>query len=162
MTGFHSKDSTIQGNPYRAPVVPVSAVHEPQTEEQETATNFRGRTLIWWIVSLYPIWLVGSFYAVWGLAWVQLGHQPRPMLDDPKSIGGLMDLAYPIPGFLLLGVPVLTPLGFVAAFFHPFRVRPNTRFKLCCSLGALYVALCVSALILLRADFGSVIEWWFD
>ena len=117
----------------------------------------------WLLVYLFPVWLVGSFYATWLVAWIQLGHRPRPMLDDPKSIGGLMDIAYPIAGYLVMAMPVLTPIGFAASFFFPVRTRRSgARSALNTTLAVLYVVLCVFALLILRADGGRVVEWWFD
>lgn len=111
---------------------------------------------------MYPVWLVGAFYATWLVAWVELGHRPRPMLDDPKYIGGLMDFVYGVPGYLLLGLPVLAPLGFAASFFCQKRTTRERRGVLAMVLAAFYVLMCVTAIVVLRYDGASVVEWWFD
>src|SRR5688572_20939701 len=111
---------------------------------------------------MYPVWLVASFYATWVVAWFSLGHRPRPNLDDPKFIGGLIDLAHVIPGLLAIGLPVLTPLGLAASFCCPIRARNGSRFKQSIALAFLYFVLCTVALLVLRADPGRVVEWWID
>ncbi len=66
------------------------------------------------IVSLgYPALLVGSFYGLWLVAALVLGHPPRPMLDDPKSISLVVDVPCYIPSELLVGSPVAV-LGGIA------------------------------------------------
>ena len=143
-------------NPYRAP--DLSA---PISGDASQPTS-RFQIVIWALAYFYPVWLVSSFYLTWLIAWIQLGHRPRPMLDDPKSIGGLMDIVYYLPGILAIAIPVLAPIGFLAAFFCPLRINRIERYSLRMSLAFLYVVLCVLALIVLRADIGRVVEWWFD
>ena len=126
----------------------------------ESINRFRFAT--WLVAYLFPVWFVASFYMTWLIAWIQLGHIPRPMLDDPQSIGGLMDIAYLVPGLMFLLMPVLTPLGLVASFFCPLRKSPSHRFSNRALHVALYVALCAFALVFLREDPGQVVEWWID
>ena len=147
---------TIETNPYRTP---GSA---PLLVDDDSTTVPRFRFAFGLLAYLYPVWLVSSFYSTWLMAWIQLGHRPRPMLDDPKSIGGLMDIAYIVPGFLVMAMPVLTPIGLAASFFCPVQVRRVSRYAQNCVLAVLYVALCALALLMLRADPGRVVEWWFD
>ena len=147
---------TTEANPYQTP---GSA---PLLVDDDSTSVPRFRFAIWLLAYLYPVWLVGSFHSTWLIAWIQLGHRPRPMLDDPKSIGGLMDIAYIIPGLLVVAMPVLTPIGFAASFFCPVRTRRGARYALNTALAVMYVALCVFALLMLRADGGRVVEWWFD
>ena len=109
-----------------------------------------------------PVWLLGSFYSTWLIAWIQLGHLPRPMLDDPKSIGGVMEIAYFVSGILVMTMPVLTPIGLIASFFCPISTRRTARYALKAALAVLYVALCALVLLTLRTDPGRVVEWWFD
>ncbi len=84
------------------------------------------------------------------------------MLDDPKYIGGLMSAANLIPGLFLMAMPILTPIGFVACFFCPIRTDRVERYSFNAVLAALYISLCVIGIYFLRADFGRVVEWWFD
>ena len=84
------------------------------------------------------------------------------MLDDPTSIGGILDIAYYVPGILMMLMPVLTPIGLGASFFCPIHCGPRMRYALGATLAVVYVALCVTTLLTLRADPADVIEWWFD
>ena len=84
------------------------------------------------------------------------------MLDDPKSIGGVMVVVYLIPGLLLMAMPALTPLGLAASFFCPFRARHRLRLAQNFAIAFLYIALCAIVLLMLRSDPGRVVEWWFD
>ena len=143
-------------NPYRT----SDAV--PLLGDDDSPSAPRLKFVIWLSAYLFPVWLVCSFYSVWLVAWIQLGHRPRPMLDDPKDIGGFMDFAYFVPGFLLLAMPALIPLGLAASFFCPLRVCRGRRFILSTTLVVLYVALCTFALVGLRKDPGGVVEWWLD
>lgn len=49
----------------------------------------------------YPFVLLASFYATWIAGRLTLGHWPRPSLDDPKSIGGLVGVPYGLTVVLL-------------------------------------------------------------
>jgi hypothetical protein len=84
------------------------------------------------------------------------------MLDDPKSIGGFMDIAYVVSELLVTAMPVLVPIGLAASFFCPFHVPRGVRYALNAAFAVLYVALCAFALLMLRVDPGRVVEWWFD
>jgi hypothetical protein len=122
----------------------------------------RSRFMVWLLAYLYPVWLVGSFYLTWIIAWAQLGHRPRPMLDDPKSVGGILDIAYYVPGILVMLMPVLAPIGLAASFFCPITTRRDLRHALRAAFAILYVVFCAIALLTLRSDPGRVVEWWFD
>jgi uncharacterized membrane protein len=84
------------------------------------------------------------------------------MLDDPKFIGGFSDDVYMISGMFVALMPALAPLGLVASFLCPFPVRRDVRGGLSARFMVLYVLLAVSAILMLRADPGRVVEWWFD
>src|SRR5258706_6473936 len=51
----------------------------------------------------YPLFLVGSLYGEWFLAWHILGHEPRCSLDDPKYIDG-SSWMHPIAGIAIMGL----------------------------------------------------------
>lgn len=149
-------------NPYHAPVTKQVLVEDGETLlPRRSSTNWFGFAA-WLAVYLYPVWLLAAFYVAWLVAWVQLGHQPRPMLDDPKSIGGFSDDVYMISGMFVILMPVLAPLGLVASFLCPILVRRDVRGGLSTGLMVLYVLLAASAIWILRADPGRVVEWWFD
>jgi hypothetical protein len=65
------------------------------------------------ILALYPILAVLSLYIAWIAGRIELGHWPRPMIDDPKYIGGSVDVFYMIAAILvyLLLFPVLLVNG---------------------------------------------------
>lgn len=132
------------------------------------ATNKRSASLPWikltlWLLAyLYPLWLVGSFYVTWVVAWVSLGRIPRPSLDDPKSIGGFVDVAYVITGLLAIGLPGLVPLGLAASFYCPVRKHDDRRLTQAAALAIIYIILCAVALVILRADPLRVVYWWID
>ena len=152
----------VQANPYRVSekVVPGHVVSDDTNLNVVPAS--RARITLWALVYFYPIWLITAFYLTWLIAWIQLGYRPRPMLDDPKSIGGLMDLVYPVPGIIAMAMPILAPLGFVAAFFYPVNANGGDRYTIRTALALFYIALCVLTLVLLRADGGRLVEWWSD
>lgn len=143
-------------NPYQIP----ESVSSPA--EQKSPSVSRLKIAAWLLLYLYPLCLAGSFYAAWIVAWLVLGHPPRPMLDDPKSIGGVMVVVYLIPGLLLVAMPALAPLGLAASFFCPICPRGRLRWLQKTALAILYIALCAIVLLMLRADPGRVVEWWFD
>ncbi len=157
---FH-RDMTTKENPYQSPnSAPALLNDDPSPPRRTGATRF---WFVGWLLAyLYPVWLLGSFYLTWLIAWIQLGHRPRPMLDDPKSIGGVLDIAYYIPGILLMFMPVLAPVGLAASFFFPVNTRRELRYGWGPALAIVYIVLCVTALLTLRADPGRVVEWWFD
>ena len=155
------ENMTTEANPYQAPnTAQVLVDDHPASPFRRLATRYR--VAIWLLAFLYPIWLVSSFYLTWLIAWVQLGHRPRPMLDDPKSVGGILDIAYYVPGVLLLLMPILVPVGLAASFFCPINARPGQRHAWRAAFSVLYVVLCAIALLTLRSDPVRVVEWWFD
>lgn len=153
---------TTEANPYQTPntVRVLVDAHPESPPSGRLATRFR--FAVWLLAFLYPVWLLGSFYLTWLIAAVQLGHPPRPMLDDPKSIGGILNVAYYIPGILLMLMPVLAPIGLAASLFFPINTRRRLRHALGPAFAVLYIMLCAIALLTLRSDPGRVVEWWFD
>lgn len=73
-----------------------------------------------------------------------------------------MNMAYVVPGLMIMAMPVLTPLGLAASFLCPVQPSCGRRFARNTKLAILYVALCTCAVITLRQDPGRVVEWWFD
>ena len=84
------------------------------------------------------------------------------MLDDPMGIGGIVDIAYYIPGILTMLMPVLAPMGLAAAFFCQINVRRGLRHAWRAAFAVLYVVLCAIVLLTLRSDPDRVVEWWID
>lgn len=100
-------------------------------------------------------------YLCWGVACFSTGTLPRPSVDDPAEIGGLMIVAFPIALILKIMMVPLTLAGVVASFLFPFSnsspMSPN-RFLLVC----LYVAACACIWTVVFCDPCRVHEWLID
>ena len=129
---------------------------------ERSASTTRFKFALWLLGYLYPVWLAASFYVTSIIAWIQLGHFPRPNIDDPKSIGGMMDIAYPVSSLLPLVMPVMVPLGLAASFYCPVWKPLSERNAFRGLLVVLYIALCAIAWRLLSEDPGRVVEWRAD
>lgn len=152
---------TTEINPFQAPDTPQILV-DHYAESPPLNLMTRSRVAVWLLVYLHPFWLLASFYLTWLLAWAQLGYPPRPMLDDPKSIGGIMDIAYYLPCLLMMLGPVLVPFGLVLPFILPINKRLDLYLAWKVAFFMSYVGLCAIALLVIRYDPGRVVEWWFD
>lgn len=108
---------------------------------------------------LYPVALVGSFWATWQIASFSLGHAPRPSLDDPKYINDVVSglhvgttlMLMLLPGFALSSLL----FGATAAFD---RARAGKRLVVASASAVLLTA----AILLLRADPFSIVTWFMD
>lgn len=141
--------------PYRPPNV------ETTRHENDVGTSDRLRGL-WLLAYLYPLALISSLYGTWLIAWWELGHMPRPSIDDPASIGGLMTFFYFLPLAVLMPFPIMMPLGFLASF-NPWRRRSaTTRVRLWWLWPAGYVLLCLCVFWMLRLDPFQVGNWYGD
>jgi hypothetical protein len=144
-------------NPYLAPSV---SSNEPLSDDAAT-TPTQLKLIVWLVAFFYPVFAALCFYTSWIVAWICLGHVPRPMLDDPKNIGGVMDLAYSVSVFAFFSAPILTPVCFVSCFFSPIRfIRNGLMQRL--FLSFVYLALCAAVFATIRFDPGRILEWWFD
>ena len=153
------KDLVSSSNPYR-PTVPPPAPPPSHSTDRPIALHLWKLTL-WLAAYSCPVIVAGCFYMSWFVAWIVLGHKPRPMVDDPKSIGGLMDIAYIGSMVAFLSAPILAPIGFIASFVCPFPSFGKQRMR-CAILVAVYLGICVTILLTIKADPGRVIEWWLD
>lgn len=156
------KNMDIYENPYDTADMPFLAPVDSQGSipiYPQTNPVFRVIALI---AYLFPVWLLGSLYATWFIAWIQLGHPPRPMLDDPKSIGGFVQVPYIIFGMLLMLFPLLAPLGLMSSLWIPQSENRSNSSTLKLALAFTYVVVGTLAFMMLRYDPGSVVEWWFD
>jgi hypothetical protein len=139
-----------------------TSVHPNESTRSGAMIGFsRSALFAWTIAYTYPLLAAICFYSSWLVAWVMLGHVPRPMLDDPKSIGGIMDFAYLISLLSIISFPLLTPLFLCSSFFCPLRFS-NHRVAQGLTLAIAYI--CTSAAIVMTIwyDPGSVVEWFFD
>ena len=153
---------TESRNPFETPIATSSIVEVAKNDERVQLIPVRFQSAAWFLVFLYPAWLALSFYAVWLFAWYELGHRPRPMLDDPKSIGRMLTILYYLPGIVLMVGPICVPLGLALCFLFPARMRLDSRVFLGFALTLLYMLLCAGTLNLLWWDPYKVVEWWFD
>lgn len=154
--------SSHKANPYKSPhAMATDGASKPGSLFSGGFSN-RIHLAVWLGLILYPVWLLSSFYITWLVAWIQLGHPPRPSLDDPKSIGILTDVFHFGSGVLLLLMPVLAPAGLMASFSFPVGKTRSTRVFFRLILALLYGLLCTLVIITLRTDPGNVIQWWFD
>jgi hypothetical protein len=144
-------------NPYQSPI------GSPARNVELLSAPMTHRVRLAWLCAyLYPILVLCAFYGTWLLACSALGRAPRPMLDDPKSIDGLMQIVHFIPAILIMAMPVLAPMGLVASFVLPRNRRDGWIIARRCILASLYVAACFTVLRILWADPGQVVEWYFD
>lgn len=116
--------------------------------------------ILWVLIYAFPLLTIFSIYGCWLLAWATLGYQPKPMLNDPKYIGGPLDVAYFASNIAIMIYPAIAPLGLISPFFCPAVQR--SRIPKSLVLLAIYVAINVLGIVLLRTDPGSVVEWYFD
>ena len=144
-------------NPYQSP----QEVTHVETESPNSAKHKSG-CLGWFhlLAWCYPLALVGSFFVTWLVAWLMLGHVPRPLLDDPWSIGWPVEIPHAITGLLLVAMPGAALAGLLLeciAFFVSKRTLP-IRIASCLLLISLWAA----AIFLLCWDPLRVVEWFFD
>lgn len=108
---------------------------------------------------LYPVALVGSFWATWQVAHLSLGHAPRPSLDDPKYINdvvGSLHLGTTLMLLLLPGFALSSLLFGATAAFD--RARAGKRLLVATGSAVLLTA----AILLLRADPFRIVTWFMD
>ena len=135
-------------NPYQTPN--TSAVTPGRVEIT------RPRWLDWlsWGVALIP---AASVYFSWFVAWLALGHPPRPLLDDPKHISTAVSTVYFISGLLLLSLPVLVIAGPIVQLVVAGR---SLLIRVTYAVISFFVS--VGTIFLLRLDPYDVVYWYFD
>jgi hypothetical protein len=109
---------------------------------------------------LYPWGWLSTVYAVWLVAWTALGRRPRPLLDDPKHLGGVVDVAHTASIYVfLLALPILFA-SLAAALALRFIEKAPWRTAL------LWLAALLFSWIIgvgfARLDPGHVIAWYLD
>ncbi|MEO1523825.1 MAG: hypothetical protein AAFX06_00230 [Planctomycetota bacterium] len=115
------------------------------------------RTLVLRMVWGYPLMLLAALYATWMIGWMELGHPPRPSLDDPSSISWVVNTACLITGLLLVGFPAAVFFGATIQLCD--RVRSlSERF-----LSVIGLFTCwVFTIAFLRWDPFLVMSWFMD
>lgn len=108
----------------------------------------------------YPVVLPLAFMVTWLAGRISLGHWPRPSLDDPKFIGGWVDLPYAVTGCLVVaGLPAF--LGAVAGMLV-MAVRDMIRRKRWLVESAVSISGMTIAVSLLRWDPFGIVACYFD
>ena len=77
---------------------------------QHIGVGARAMLLLVWT---YPLLPLAMLYFTWIVAWIVLGHAPRPSLDDPKSISSVVDVSYLVTLLLLMSMPFGLVIGLV-------------------------------------------------
>ena len=133
-------------NPYESPDAATTTRSE----------IIRPRIIDWlcWSLALLP---AASVYFTWLVAWIALGHRPRPLLDDPTEIGPVVSVVYLISGLLLLSIPVVPVAGPIMQLATSGRKR-STRL-LYAGFSFLILA---GTILLLRWDSLRVAYWYMD
>lgn len=111
------------------------------------------------VVFLYPLLALTVIYGEWLIAWMVLGHAPRPSLDDPKNVAvsGLLHL---VSGVLIMG---LVPGACAALLLMPLDIAVHRRRAVAAFQRTLVLfAPWVVVLTLLRWDPWKVMYWWLD
>jgi len=107
-----------------------------------------------------PFLLVGSLYMTWAVAWVVLGHPPRPSADDPKSISFWVDIPYATTRLLLIVFPAAVIMGAILTVCFGMRHKAR-RVKIAVAVVVL-VGLWVGTIAFLRWDPWRIGEWFMD
>jgi hypothetical protein len=97
------------------------------------------------------------------VAWISLGHPPRPNLDDPKHIGGVFDLFYAIGGLALMTAPVgIAGLVGGMAFIPKWVQERGWSMGKGALMMAMLLGLYGGALLLLLWDPVGALGWFLD
>ena len=142
-------------HPYQPPNTDLKA------DQSHAGRNRMGQTM-WLVAYLYPLMVMGSLYGTWLAAWWQLGHMPRPNVDDPKSIGGILSVGCYVPLAFYLLFPIMLPLGFVASFYLRRRRTQQHAQRWWWVLPVVYILFCLIFYGTLKWDPWNVAEWYGD
>lgn len=146
----------MTNNPYRSPETQLEQQQLPGPDPVKYPVD-----PVWPIIQkiawCYPLFLVASFYGTWLIAWISLGHMPRPSLDDPKSIGPVVDVFYIGTFFVLSAFPGALLIGVVAELFATSKSWIKR-------LGwtAILLLIWAATIAFLRMDPFRVGEWLID
>ena len=135
-------------NPYQTPNTIAT--------DSDRVENIRPRWLDWlsWGVAFIP---AASVYFTWLVAWLTLGHPPRPSLDDPSQISAAVSTVYFVSGLLLLSLPVLVIAGAIVQVVVTGR---SLVVRVTYAVISFFVS--VGTILFLRLDPYDVVYWYFD
>ena len=109
----------------------------------------------------YPLLVFVLIYATWCVAGAHLGHPPRPNIDDPKSIPGLVASLYAASRAALLGFVVYVPLFPIVLIGYVLFGRPGPRMERSLVLLIIYIGMLSLTWAVVR-DSPTVLNWYFD
>lgn len=110
---------------------------------------------------IYPVVLIASAFACWGIAWAALGHPPIPFQNDPKSINAWVDASYYSTMLMISGFPAAALAGLMLTNWC-ILVSGGRRVLKAVAGTAAFSALWVCAIAVLRSDPCSITSWLFD
>ncbi len=114
------------------------------------------RTIAAAFIVLHPFLFHVGVFVTWLCACATLSRPPRPSLDDPKMIGGIVDIAYVASALPLLCWPIVAFLAvlLMTILFQRFR-----------EIAMLSTAMAITYLLayaLLQCDPGNLFCWYMD
>lgn len=122
-----TENAMADTNPYV-----VASETSPERPPGDTVSWItRIKLIIWLVAFFYPVLVALSIYVSWLVAWICLGHKPRPSLDDPTRIGGAMDLACLVSALALFSWPIMVPLCFFPLLDVPYVCQKIHRCNVC-------------------------------
>jgi len=113
--------------------------------------------LVAWAGWGYPVLLLTVSVGSWLVAWMVLGHMPRPSIDDPKEVLGWGSYLEPLAIMAM-------PLGAFCALGHMVQLaltgtkRPWLAMALCLGLTLLWAG----SFLFLQSDFQGMTTWLAD
>lgn len=113
--------------------------------------------LLAWGAWIYALIVLACYNGIWLLAYFELGHAPRPMLDDPKFVktvgaGGAEFV------LVIVGTSPVAALGGIFSQFFVLRREFGNRLL----FAGLTLCLWIGLLFLLRIDDRDIIGWLMD
>jgi hypothetical protein len=109
---------------------------------------------------VYPILVVGLFYADWFLSWHNVGHKPSIWGDDDPYYDCGTKWLYVMTFFALVGVP---PVGFLSVISNIAHVFSNRLSAAQASIRlSTLVSLWLGMFYWLASDPHQIMDWWMD
>jgi hypothetical protein len=128
-----------------------------------TARSRAPKNLLTWVLRIgvaYPWGWLATVYAVWLIAYASLGRRPRPLLDYPKHLSGVVEFLHTASVYcFLFALPALFA-GLTAAVSLRVVKRAPWRTALAW-LGAVLLSW-TAAVAYIRLDPGRVVAWYID
>jgi hypothetical protein len=122
--------------------------------------ELKGLGAVAWVFSTYPVVIVLSLYITWALAWLSLGHIPRPSQDDPKHINSLVSCFHVATVLLLLGSYVALPVNALVILLEVGHRVLQRRWNVLLVAASVLSWLCLFFIMLY--DPGKIAYWFFD